>query len=45
MSDKVLRGKSFNIAKNQKYDVYQCGLASRVDKFFDKKSPDSGGKS
>ena len=45
MSDKVLRGKSFNIAKNQEYNVYQRGLASRVDKFFDRNSPDNGGKS
>ena len=34
-SDKVLRDKAFNIAKNPKYDGYQRGLASMV---FDKKS-------
>ena len=37
-SDKVLRDKAFNIAKNSKYDGYQRGLASMVYKFFDKKS-------
>ena len=35
-SDKVLRDKAFNIAKNPKYDGYQRGLASMVYKFFDK---------
>ena len=35
-SDKVLRDKAFNIAKNHKYDGR--GLASMVYKFFDKKS-------
>ena len=29
-SDKVLRDKGFNIAKNPKYDRYQRGLASMV---------------
>ena len=29
-SDKVLRDKAFNIAKNPKYDGYQRGLASVV---------------
>ena len=37
-SDKVLRDKVFNIAKNPKYAWYQRGLASMVYKFFDKKS-------
>ena len=37
-SDKILRDKAFNIAKNPKYDGYQRGLASMVYKFFDKKS-------
>ena len=37
-SDKVLRDKAFNIAKNPKYDGYQRGLASMVYKFFDKKT-------
>ena len=33
-SDKILRVKAFNIAKNPKYDGYQRGLASIVDKFL-----------
>ena len=37
-SDKVLKYKAFKIASNPKYDGYQRGLASIVDKFFDKKS-------
>ena len=37
-SDKVLRDKAFNIAKNPKYDGYQRGLASMVYKFFEKSS-------
>ena len=41
-SDKVLRDKAFNIAKNPKYDGYQRGLASMVYKSFDKKSKGSG---
>ena len=41
-SDKILRDKAFNIAKNSKYDGYQRGLASMVYKFFDKKSTGSG---
>ena len=36
--DKVLRDKTFNIARSPKYDGYQRGLASRVYKFFDKKT-------
>ena len=41
-SDKVLRDKAFNIAKNPKYDGHQRGLASMVYKFFGKKSKESG---
>ena len=41
-SDKIFHDKAFNIAKNLKYDVYQRGLASRVYKFFDKKTSGSG---
>ena len=41
-SDKVLRDKAFNIAKNPKYDGYQRGLASMIYKFFDKKSKGRG---
>ena len=33
--DKVLRDKTFNIAKNPKYDEYRKGLASMVYKFVD----------
>ena len=41
-SDKVLKDKAFNIAKNPKYDGYQRGLASMAYKFFDKKSKGGG---
>ena len=41
-SDKILTDKTFNIAKNPKYDGYQRGLASMVYNFFDKKSTGSG---
>ena len=41
-ADNVLRDKAFSIAKNPKYDEYQRGLASRVYKFFDKKTKGSG---
>ena len=37
-SDKVLRDKAFNFAKNPKYNGYQKGLASMVYKIFDKMS-------
>ena len=37
--DNILRDKSFNFAKNQKYDGYHCGKTSMVYKFFD-----SGGR-
>ena len=40
-SEKVLRDKAFNIAKNPKYYGYQRWLASIVYKFFDKKSSGS----
>ena len=36
-SDKVLKDKAFNIAKNSKYDGYQRGLASVVYKFLIKR--------
>ena len=42
VSDKVLRDKAFNIAKNPKYDECQSGLASMVYRFFDK-NPKGGG--
>ena len=41
-SDKILRDKAFNIAKNPKDDAYQGGLDSMVYKFFDKKTSGSG---
>ena len=41
-SEKVLRNKAFNIAKNPEYDRHQRGLASMVYKYFDKKSTGSG---
>ena len=44
-SDKVLRNKTFNIAKTPKYDGYQRGLASIVYKFFHKKSTSLPNKS
>ena len=34
---KIFRDKAFNVAKNPKYDGYQCGLALMVYNFFDKK--------
>ena len=37
-SDKILRDKAFNIAKNLKYDGYQRGLPSMVYKRFDIKA-------
>ena len=37
-ANKVLRGKTFDIAKDSKYDGYQCVLASMVYKFFDEKN-------
>ena len=40
-SDKILRDKAFNIAKNPKYDGYQRRIASMVYKFFYKKSAGS----
>ena len=33
-SDKVLRDKAFNIARNPKYDGYQRGLASMFINFW-----------
>ena len=41
-ADKVLRDKTFNIAKNSKCDRYQRGLASMFYKIFDKRSSGSG---
>ena len=44
-SDKVLRDKAFNIAKNPKYDGYPRGLSSMIYKFSDKKSTSLSDKS
>ena len=41
-SDKVLKDKAFNSAKNPKCDGCQRGLASMIYKFFDKISEGSG---
>ena len=38
VSDKILRGKAFNIAKNPKNYGYQCRFTSMVYRFFDKMS-------
>ena len=42
VSNKVLRYKAFNIAKNSKYGGYQRDLAFTGYKFFDKKTSGSG---
>ena len=42
VSDKILCNKTFDIAKNLKYDRYQCGPASMVYKYFDKKTSSKG---
>ena len=41
-SDKILRDKVFDIAKNHKYNEYQRGFAFMVYKLLDKKSEGSG---
>ena len=41
-SDKVLRDKASNFAKNAKHDGYQSGLSSIVYDFFDKKYSGNG---
>ena len=38
LSNKILRNKAFNIAKNPKYDEYQRRLALLANGFFDKKN-------
>ena len=40
-SDKILRNKAFNIAKNSKHDGYHGRLASTVYEFFDKNTSGS----
>ena len=44
VTDKILKNKAFDIAKDPKYDGYQRGLASIVYKIFDKNSEGSGVK-
>ena len=44
VADKILKNRAFNIAKDQKYDGYQRGLASMVYKFFDSKVSGSSAK-
>ena len=44
VADKILKNRAFNIAKDQKYDGYERGLASTFYKIFDKKSEGSGAK-
>ena len=41
-SDKILRDKAFDIAKNPKCDGYQRGLGSMLYKVFDKRSSGGG---
>ena len=41
-SDKILRDKSFNIAKYRKYDGYRRAVPSKFCKFFDRKTSGSG---
>ena len=45
VSDKYLRDKAFNIAKNPKHDGYQRTLVPIVYKFFDKNSTSLADKS
>ena len=45
VADKFLRDKSFNIAKDPKYNGYQRGLTSMVYNFFDKKTASFADKS
>ena len=40
-SDKILRDKAFNTAKNLKYNGYQRGIACMVYNFFLLKSPEA----
>ena len=40
-ADKVLKDKTFNIAKDPKYDGYQRGLASMVHQFYNRKTKGS----
>ena len=44
VSDKILRDKASNIAKNPKYDGDQRGLASMLSRYFDENHSGSGFK-
>ena len=37
-SEKILHDKRFSVAKNLKYNGYQCGISSMVYTFFDNKN-------
>ena len=37
-SDKILKDRSYEIARNRGYDLYQRALASMVYRFYDKKA-------
>ena len=37
ISDKILKDRAYEIARNREYDSYQKALASLICKFFDKK--------
>ena len=41
-TDRVLRDKAFNIAKDPKYDGYQRSIASIIYKLFDEKISGKG---
>ena len=43
LSNKILRDKAFNIAKNLKYDEYQCRLAYWLMIFLIKKKTSGSG--
>ena len=38
ISDKILKDRAYEIARNRNYDGYERALASMVCKFFDKKA-------
>ena len=42
VSNKILRNKAFNIAKNPKYDGYQRGFALMLYEIFNKKTSGTG---
>ena len=41
-ADKILKNETYKIAKDPKYDRYQCLIASMVYKFFDNKTKGCG---